>query len=326
MVTLQIVVTEKCNLSCSYCYMSNRNTFLTRETFMDFYGSLPSDQEYSIDFFGGEPLLNWDMVVFITETVKDDPRFKKYFLPSNGLLLTQDMVDYIKLNDIKFSWSCDGVSIKDLRGYLNKADLISQVCDTVSVVASPDNLDFIGNYWFFLESFGVTPEFKLMKAGWTEESVTQYKANYSEYIDFLVEDFKDSRKKVPADIIQNMKVLFEGIKKGTPKPRCIDSERICLMTDGSTGFCGYTCTTGDPSMPVDHGFLYSDCVQCEYNNFCSKGCYKITKDDGGLDYNICELTKYTLNETIRFNHLLKNDVVWTRRYASKIFEDYKDNK
>ena len=109
MVTLQIVVTENCNLGCSYCYMKNRNTILSRETFMDFYRSLPSDNTYQIDFFGGEPLLNWDMVEFITETISDDPRFLPSTMPSNGLLLTQDKVNYIKRNNIIYSWSCDGL-------------------------------------------------------------------------------------------------------------------------------------------------------------------------------------------------------------------------
>lgn len=322
MVTLQIVVTEKCNLSCSYCYMNNRNTFLTREAFTDFYESLPSNQEYKLDFFGGEPLMNWDIIKFIVESTRSDTRFKELSIYSNGLLLTQEMVEFIKQNNIKFLWSCDGLVEENTNEYLNKSDLIGQLCDSVSVTITPDNLELISNYKFFIDNFGLTPDIRFVKSGWRPNSVEQFKVKYSEYIDFILDEFKNKRILVPENIIRDIKVLYEGIKKGIPKQRCVDSSNKCLMPDGSVGFCAMKCTNGDYTIPDDYDELYADCIGCDITNFCGKGCFEMVEQNGYVDKSMCELTRFTLYEAIRFNHELKRDGHWIGRYIRNIFSEY----
>jgi len=321
MIKLQIVVTEKCNLNCSYCYMNNNNTYLTRETFMEFYESLPSNQDFSIDFFGGEPLLNFDIIKFITETVKNDTRFKELSLFSNGLLITQEMVDYISDNNIQFHWSCDGLISDDLSLYMNKIGLIRQLCDKVSVTTSPNNLDIIGKHQLFYKDFGVTADIKFAKSGWTDESVNELKIQYESYMRFILDEFKSNRIKIPPNIIRDVSVLYEGIKKGTPKQKCVDSKYICLMPNGQQGFCAMKCTNGDFTIPEDYDHLYEECIDCEYTNFCGKGCHRLVKMNG-IDTKLCEIQKFIFEQTIKFNHELNDDFVWIHCYIHKIFTDF----
>lgn len=323
MKTLQIVVTEKCNLSCSYCYMNNRNTFMTRETFVDFYESLPFNQKYEIDLFGGEPLMNWDVVKFIIETVHIDDRFGKTSIISNGLLLTQEMVDFIKSYSVSFHWSCDGIVEEDLQSYINKADLLKQLCSTVSVVVTPDNLGVKKNYNFFMDNFNMTPNFSLVKTGWDIESIELFKDEYFDFINFLITKFREERISIPKNIVHDIVVLFEGIKKKTPKRICVDSDLRCLMPDSSVGFCAMKCTNGDTEIPSDFGELYSKCDECEITNFCGKGCYEDVRQNGGVNDNMCSLIKFMLSQSIRLNHELKYDGYWTNSYIKKIFDGYK---
>ena len=319
MVTLQIVVTEKCNLGCSYCYMNNRNTFMSREVFMEFYESLPSDEEYHIDFFGGEPLLNWDMVKFITETVSNDSRFKSFSLPSNGLLLTQDHVDFIKKYNISFSWSCDGLYEPDIEKYLEVIYLIKQLTDIVHVTVTPDTMDFVKNSLYIETQFGMRPYFKIIKENWTESDAPLFEQNYRNYIDYSIERFKTDRI-INGDIIINFGVVAEGMEKGGIKPRCIDDNRKCLMPDGQIGFCGRTCSDGDFTFDFDDS-LYKDCINCEINVFCQKGCWSDINNQKGLNKNLCEIYKIMVHETIRLNHELVDDIVWVNNVLRRYFNE-----
>lgn len=323
MVTLQIVVTESCNLGCSYCYMKNRNTFLTRETFIDFYGSLPSNEEYAIDFFGGEPLLNFDMVKFIIETVSDDPRFKSFSMPSNGLLLTQEIVGFLKQNNVNFSWSCDGINEEDVQQYINKGDLISQLCNNVSVMISKHHMSMLENHRFFLQHFGITPDFRVVREGWTETSMKVFKIMYRRYVDWLVTEFIENRIRIPDNIITDIKSLYAVTVSGDERLKCIDNRRVCLMPDGSTGFCARMCTENDLTNPDGTG-LYDKCESCEIRLVCEQGCYHIVKQEG-IDDNLCEVYKTMIEEAIRLNHKLRDDMVWKKRYIGRMFYDANRN-
>jgi len=319
MVTLQIVVTEKCNLNCSYCYMDNVNTFLTRETFMEFYESLLSNEEYAIDFFGGEPLLNFDMVKFIIETVSDDPRFISFYMPSNGLLLTQVIVDFLKENNVNFSWSCDGINDEGVDAYINKVDLIGQLCNTVSVVVSKHHMSMLENHKFFRQYFGMTPNFHVVREDWPETSMKVFKIMYGRYIDWLITEFKENRIDIPVNIINDIKSLYSATKYNDERLKCIESDRICLMPDGRTGFCARMCTEGDLTNPDGTG-LYDKCEDCEIKLVCEQGCYHMVKQHG-IDHNLCEIYKTMFNEAIGLNHRLKSDGYWVNKYIKGMFDN-----
>ena len=62
-------------------------------------------QHCEIDFFGGEPLLNWDVVKQTVEYIEQEaPKHNKIFkltLTTNGMLLSQEKIDYV--NEHKMS-------------------------------------------------------------------------------------------------------------------------------------------------------------------------------------------------------------------------------
>ena len=73
---LTLFVTDQCNLRCAYCFESYRSLretgrTITRETAaaaLDFFFDrlYPDAEVYDLHLFGGEPLLAWDMVEWIT--------------------------------------------------------------------------------------------------------------------------------------------------------------------------------------------------------------------------------------------------------------------
>ena len=65
-----------------------------------------------VDFFGGEPLLNWDVVKQTVEYVESiqaaHNKIFKLTLTTNGVLLTQDKIDYVNEHNISLVLSIDG--------------------------------------------------------------------------------------------------------------------------------------------------------------------------------------------------------------------------
>lgn len=125
---LTLGVTENCNLSCKYCIFSDvyeysRNltkkkmTFETAKTALDYYLSLIEDgKKYnparvpSIGFYGGEPLLNFDLIKecvdYIGNTYPDIKLF--YSITTNGTLLDKEKCDFFMDNDFSIAISIDG--------------------------------------------------------------------------------------------------------------------------------------------------------------------------------------------------------------------------
>lgn len=333
MVVLQVVVTEKCNLGCSYCYMSNRNVFMSEETFVGFYKSLLSDQDYRLDFFGGEPLMNWELITFITNLIKNDKRFKSITLPSNALLLSQDKVDFIRHNSIGFSWSCDGINTDSVRKhvdghgtldrYLNVLSLIKQLTSTSNVMISPDNLNILENFHFFRNTFGLEPVFKVLKEGWGASHVNVFAEEYGKYIDFCIDRFKHERI-MSKDVMRMLNIVIDGLGDSKAKPRCIDGERVCVFPDGRVGFCARMCTGGNFATEFgEYGDYYSECVNCDITSLCDKGCLVVIDGQKGMNKNLCDIYRVMFGEVIRLNHELSDDMVWSNNILRRYFNDAK---
>ncbi len=111
-----------CNLRCRYCfagtgdYGTGRRNFLTLETgrrAVDFLIEAAGPRrQLDIDFFGGEPLLNWDTVVALTEYCESaGPRNGKDIrltLTTNALLLDEDKARFLDRHMKNVVLSLDG--------------------------------------------------------------------------------------------------------------------------------------------------------------------------------------------------------------------------
>jgi uncharacterized protein len=72
-----VVLNLDCNLACKYCFEGSRKGrfYMTRETadlFIDFVKNnvFSNKEEIKITFYGGEPLLSTDLIIYISERLK----------------------------------------------------------------------------------------------------------------------------------------------------------------------------------------------------------------------------------------------------------------
>ena len=119
-----LYLTEKCNYDCRYCYVRNnvgKPTNMAKEVADRFIQLLPVFVEKSrskkvyIVFYGGEPLLNFDVLKRVINGVGDlehcgmlGGKSAEFRLVTNGSLVTEDMAQYLAQHKVGTAVSIDG--------------------------------------------------------------------------------------------------------------------------------------------------------------------------------------------------------------------------
>ncbi len=108
--TVEMVLTTDCNLRCMYCYMHKEKQSMSVDMFMRSLDTIYDDMEdnFSMTLFGGEPLLNLDCVYAIPSFKEKYKKCGRVVLVTNGLLLTDDIMQFLQEHDIGISFSWDG--------------------------------------------------------------------------------------------------------------------------------------------------------------------------------------------------------------------------
>ena len=108
-----IVVTNKCNFDCKYCFERDKirkedEFIITKEEIEKYIDDIKSSERNPvIVIFGGEPLLCFDSIIVpIVEKYKNEIDFS---ITTNGILLDEDKVDFFYKNNIEILLSFDGI-------------------------------------------------------------------------------------------------------------------------------------------------------------------------------------------------------------------------
>lgn len=109
------VVTNACNLNCKYCQANDgsklhiRMNEKTAKAAVDIALSSPQ-KRLTFEFQGGEPLLNFETIKFITEyaELKKQDRDISYSIVTNLTLITDEMIDFLVHYHFSVSTSLDG--------------------------------------------------------------------------------------------------------------------------------------------------------------------------------------------------------------------------
>ena len=114
-------IAHDCNLRCKYCFASTGDfgtgrklmTFETGKHAIDFLLENSGDRPFlELDFFGGEPLMNFKVVKHIVEYARSrEAEYKKTFrftITTNGVLLDDDKIDFINREMSNAVLSIDG--------------------------------------------------------------------------------------------------------------------------------------------------------------------------------------------------------------------------
>lgn len=114
-------ISHDCNLRCKYCFASTGDFGKGRKLMPFEVGKAAIDflleksvgrENLEVDFFGGEPLMNFDVVKQIVEYARSkEEEYHKNFrftITTNGMLLDDDTIDYINKEMYNVVLSIDG--------------------------------------------------------------------------------------------------------------------------------------------------------------------------------------------------------------------------
>ncbi len=114
-------IAHTCNLNCSYCFASQGKyhgdralmSFEVGKQALDFLiANSGSRTNLEVDFFGGEPLMNWDvvkqLVLYARSIEKQHHKNFRFTLTTNGMLIDDDVIDFANKEMSNVVLSLDG--------------------------------------------------------------------------------------------------------------------------------------------------------------------------------------------------------------------------
>lgn len=317
-----IVVTENCNFNCKYCFISERvsvnaaNKVMTKEVakasvelLQRTYERQQHEYDKTITFYGGEPLLNLDIIKYFmqeVERVKSSaywPADVKFAMITNGSLLNKENIAFLKQNHIALSISYD----VDKDSHANRMNRLGQetfdvvrnniqLCIdekmpySLSITISEDTM--LNRETMLQEIIALKPLTIAFNMLIPNKHLTPSDNYYENATDFMIECFKRLRqkgiyedrmmRKVQA-FIANKLYLYDCCASG--------GNQFIIAPDGSIGIChGYlnnrkyfSANVMDKDFDFHNSpdFAYwkqrspifmSECQNCECLGICGGGC------------------------------------------------------
>lgn len=167
--SITLTVTEKCDLACIYCYEHKKTArdmdLMTAQSIIDREFSDHSADSFMIEFFGGEPFLNFPLIKavvdYIGKTYSEIP--VHYFISSNGTHVHGEIQQWLitHSDSVTVGLSFDGTKrVQDMNrsGSFDKIDLLffrkMYPMQPVKMTVSKNSLPYLSESIAFLHEQG----------------------------------------------------------------------------------------------------------------------------------------------------------------------------
>ena len=186
--TVMLTITENCNLNCTYCYEKNKSLkSMSYATALDIISrELSEEDEYDeceIQFFGGEPFLEFEIIKEVCEYIWSCNFKKKYkcFATTNGTFVHGEIKQWLTKNKDRFvcSLSLDGTRTAH---NINRCDSFDDInidffkntwpLQTLKMTISPESLPYLAESVIYIHDLGFDFHNNLAYgADWTDPSL-----------------------------------------------------------------------------------------------------------------------------------------------------------
>ena len=312
-----LVVTNSCNLHCKYCYEYKKDSSdMSLDTALDIVEKEMNNHpgvDISFDIFGGEPLLRFDFIKRLCETVWDKyaPHDIKFSCITNGTLVDEFVIKWLQQHNRHFFChiSLDGTPEmhKLNRGEtfpLNAAKKFAEIWPnraTAKMTISKETVSSTYEGIRYLGSLGLRVAPSLARGvEWDNDDLSVYKSELKKVLDYYCSDFSISnldlfKNSLTPVLLPQMQEKYcgagyslcayspQGIKYPCQMfvPISLDSDRWNARSDkdvrGGTTF-----------------YYDQDCINCPIRNLCAR-CpgvnFKERAEFGARDKRLCEFLK-----------------------------------
>ena len=306
--TVQITITEKCNLNCVYCYEHNKDC---RSLSLDAVKKILSQyleekrfEEIEFDFHGGEPALAFDVIKPACEWLWAQAHSKPYmcFASTNGTLIHGDIQEWFRKNASRFwlSLSLDGTREMHNANRSNSYDLIDLPFfktmwprQTVKMTISPLTLPTISDGIMHIHRLGFSVTANLAHGmKWPRELLPIYRNQLQKLAEFYLVNSQYS----PARIVNfnlrkiGMNAIHPELRNTNRKWCGTGDQLICHAVNGKTYPCQLfapSSTSSDVDMVATKwdftnpdNFMDPRCIGCCLDGACPT-CYGMNYFESG---------------------------------------------
>jgi sulfatase maturation enzyme AslB (radical SAM superfamily) len=291
------------------------------------------DETIKIDFFGGEPLLQMDLIKVILDGVQHDDNLK-LFMPTNGLLLDEEKVQFLVDNNIEVSLSFDGLwqdrnrlqlnGKRTMHRFMEKRDLFRKIpgvnCHTMITKGCYNLLE---NHLWIKDNFGFNPELTLVRdvGTWDQHSVDQLMVGITELFDWYIENPEQG---MPYFVLFYLRHFLDYHSKGVTTDNCGAGTHMFMFSENKVVPCTRFKDSPDMIAEIPKYAQMPVCQTCEVKNYCKKGClFEQIKNQGPI-VELCDIYKYTYREVKRMTAALKNNQFFKQIVKEEMEKEYED--
>ena len=215
--TIMLMLTEHCNLNCRYCYEKNKSLkTMTYSTAIDILSNeLNIDdgfEQCEIQFFGGEPFLEFELIKKICDFLWSNKWNKNYycFVTTNGTVLTNEIKNWLTEHKDEFicALSLDGNKKAHDINRCNSYDMIDKdffkktwPFQPAKMTISPESLPFLAD-----------SVIELHDSGWAFDNNLAYGVDWS--LPILKNELYNQLKLLSDYYIENPKVKLCRLLNG----------------------------------------------------------------------------------------------------------------
>jgi radical SAM protein with 4Fe4S-binding SPASM domain len=273
---LTVLPNQKCNLNCSYCYSAKGRSDIELDIgklkhAIDFFiNSKKQDRPLSISYMGGgEPMLSWnlvhDSIIYAGQKAKVNAKYIDFTIITNGTLMTDTMLTFIRKNNINISISFDILEeIQDKqRGQYqtiinNIQKLISHhIIPQINATITPDNVErMLEMYHQLDEKF---PEItNMMFEPVTAADLFPKSTDLSRFLKIYTDNFLAIDREV--HVKGKSLTSFPYLRTVYPTERACAGE-FCLTANGKLSGCYCISTSNDTAYhKVIYGEVFANTV------------------------------------------------------------------
>lgn len=268
-VTLTVLLTNRCNKDCSFCFMSKGNSDLSYTDFVNAFQALYQKIElchpasrYSVVFMGGEPLLNFEVfesaIGYLRRTIPEDRL--RLRIVTNGTLLQSKQSWFRENSKVQVAVSSYDIEL---------LDKISIPQMSVKVVLTKENIDNMASRIFDVADCGFFVECTL--ADGVDWNVKLHAPKIKHFFRSLQHVFCQDYELPPPDILTA--AVWEINEEHAQCSPGVTS--FCMDVDGTLLDCDRTTPNfNHDAFKLIHDIknpppLFPKCSRCKLNNLCS---------------------------------------------------------
>ncbi len=333
-VTFTIALTEGCNAKCYYCYQIGNCTTENREVTQNDYDNIlnfiveqSKGKKIKIVWFGGEPLLKKDIILYICNKLKEKNLDYTSNIITNGLLLYKfninQLIDIVKIEKIQITF--DGLYNKHniRKGFHQDIDQFKLITNNmitllennikinirvnISLINKDELSDIIE---YFTKKYGRYKNFKIYYELITEDpQINDYAILTKEREKFVEELFNKNMK------IDELKKILYLPKRRTHFCGAQSNDAYFMDIYGNLYVCEHHIWNRDKIISnisnfdkekylklknTDSNILSNKCKKCVFLPVCQGGCIKEKINECPLYiFNAKQKLKYMLEDERR---------------------------